>query len=134
MADIAIEIHSVGANHQLLYALIKNQPDGEGRTSFKLGDTRQIADGISIRYDQRLMYEAEAIAEPIFFTIVIALSTSVAGSVAANYIWKNIEPFVPKIKDLRIGKRKVKLSQDDIAKAFLNEIDKLEEEGKGEDT
>lgn len=80
---------SVGANHALKHALIQNVPDSKGTTNFTIGDSKQVADGVTLRYDYEASYHAQEVAEPIYFTIILSLTTGTAGGVIANYIWKS---------------------------------------------
>lgn len=129
LISIPIQINSQGANHAILHGLIQNSPDSQGHTHFRVGDTRKIAEGASIRYDHQAFYESEAPIEPIYFTILVSLTTGTAAGVLANYIWKNIEPHLPKIRSLSIGGKDVKPTESNVAKAFLEEIRELEDDG-----
>lgn len=129
LVSIPIDIKSVGANHALLHALIQNRPDAQGSTSFTIGDMKQITDGVHIRYDYQLAYESEAAVEPIYFTILMSIGTGVASGLITNYIWENIGPYLPKIKDISIRGKPVTPTKEDIAKAFLDEVEKLEDMG-----
>ncbi len=130
LISIPIQINSQGANHAILHGLIQNSPDSQGHTHFRVGDTRKIAEGASIRYDYQVFYESEAPIEPIYFTILVSLTTGTAAGILANYIWKNIEPHLPKIRSLSIGGKDVKPTESEVAKAFLEEIGRLEDAGK----
>jgi len=130
LVNIPIQINSQGANHAILHSLIQNAPNSQGHTHFRVGDTRKIVEGASIRYDYQVFYESEAPIEPIYFTILVSLSTGTAAGVLANYIWKNIEPYLPKIKSLSIGGKDVNPTESNVAKAFLEEIERLEDTGK----
>lgn len=126
MKNISLNIRSIGANPRILIDLLDKKPEPDGKIRWQRGDQIAIGEGVSIRYDYRKIYEAEAAAEPIAFTIVFM--SGIAGNLIASYIYDKLKQYKDRIEEIKINDKPVALSKEDIEKAFLQAIDELEKQ------
>jgi hypothetical protein len=113
--------------------LLDKKPEKDGKTfRFKTGDSKEILKGARIVYKgAKLMDTAKAGSQMIF---VLDISKDVAVDSLAAYLFARFKNHSDDIVGIRIEENLVRVSEESLARAFLKEIKRSEnEERKAQD-
>ena len=89
-----------------------------------------IADGIKLQYNSSILQASVGIAEIIDVTLFIGKNVAlpIVCSLAARYLYDKLHKHEDKVAGLMIRKKRVKNNPNDIAQAFLEDMEKLEKD------
>jgi hypothetical protein len=89
-----------------------------------------IADSIKLQYNSRILQASVGIAEIIDVTLFIGKNVAlpIACGLAARYLYDKLHKHEDKVAGLRIRKKRVENNPNDIAQAFLEDMERLEKD------